>query len=120
MPRSRLFRSIVVFGSSLGAATVFGAAGSAVSAGCELYEGRSHPGSGPWGIIDASLPDGACGGRDGGCPDAWWGFIDATPSDGSWGTIADAPNPDAAHAAPAAAADPAAAAPSPAAKQDAP
>ena len=94
MARSRLFRSIVVFGSSLGAATVFGAAGSAMSSGCELYEGSPHRGSGWWGFIDASVPDGPC--ADARCPDAWWGFIDAgVVVDGGWGTIADAPNPDA-------------------------
>ena len=88
---SRLFRSIIVFGSSLGAATIFGAAGSAVSSGCELYDGSPQH-HGPWGIIDASVPDAPCG-RDARCPDAWWGFIDAAVIDGSWGTIADAPNP---------------------------
>jgi hypothetical protein len=89
---SRLFRTIVVFGSSLGAATLFGAAASAMSSGCELYEGSSHP-TGPWSHIDAAPPyqDADCG--DGPCPDAWWGFIDAAVGDGAWGTIADAPNP---------------------------
>lgn len=95
MARSRLFRTIVVFGSSLGAATVFGAAVSTVSSGCELYEATPHHG---WPIIDAAIPDALCG--DGGyCPDARWGIIDAALPDakvidGGWGTIADAPNHD--------------------------
>lgn len=86
MARSRLFRSIVVFGSSLGAAAGFTTAGSALSAGCGLYDGTPHHGSG-------SVHDAGC--ADAHCPDAWWGFIDAAVLDGSWGTIADAPNPDA-------------------------
>jgi hypothetical protein len=80
--RSRLFRSIVVFGSSLGAATIAGTVGSAMTSGCGMDDGSNHD-PGPWGFIDASPPDTVCAGADGGC------------IDGNWGTIADAPNPDA-------------------------
>ena len=82
MTRSRLFRTIVVFGTSLGAGT--GLVVAATSSGCDLYfgpgSGSGHGGSG-WTHIDA------------GCDlcDAHWGIIDAPPYDG-WNTIADAPN----------------------------
>ena len=96
MPRSRLFRSIVVFGAALG-----GGAGlvTTTSTGCSLYI-APDPGRG-WGVIDAGFSTiadaGGCGDYDGGCVDAHWGFIDAPlvfPDGG--GTIADAPN-DAGH-----------------------
>jgi hypothetical protein len=90
---SRLFRSIVVFGTSVGAATTVGVTASAVISGCDLYEGSSGPHhDGRWGIIDAAILDAHC--ADAHCPDAWWSLIDAAPPiDGNWGTIADAPNP---------------------------
>jgi hypothetical protein len=84
---SRLFRSIIVFGSALGV-------GSVAAGGCDLYfdGGGKHP-DGPqdgWhGIIDVPPPPRDC------C----WGIIDAPREDG-WPTIADAPN-DAAPAPPA-------------------
>jgi hypothetical protein len=95
MARTRLFRSIVVFGTSLGA----GASVVAVTLApaCTLYLG---PGDGH-GIIDAAIRPDAC--PDDACPDAWpaiadappdawYGIIDASVPD-AWPVIADAPLP---------------------------
>ena len=79
---SRLFRSIIAFGASLGIGTGV-ATVATLASGCDLYwgdpkDGRGHTG---WPIIDASQPgchyDGYC---DAGWPtisDAPWGIIDA-------------------------------------------
>ncbi|HUJ61957.1 MAG TPA: hypothetical protein VLX92_25805 [Kofleriaceae bacterium] len=95
MPRTRLYRSIVVFGTSIGAGTALGGAFSALVPGCDLYYTTAGSNDHRWPIIDASFASI----HDGPCPDAWcvdagFGMIDAA-SDGGWGTIADAPNPDA-------------------------
>lgn len=85
MPRSRLFRSVIVFGVSIGGGAVLATGGSA---GCALYDKPDHHGSG-WGIIDAGFANIA----DCGCVDAHWGIIDAPlPSQDGWPTIADAPS----------------------------
>ncbi len=97
MRRTRLFRSIVVFGTSLGAG---GALATTALTGCDIYLGRDqHPtGSGSWGFIDAGLPidSHVCNTDGGACHDGSWGFIDAGMPIDSWGTIADA-NPDGNH-----------------------
>lgn len=81
---TRLFRSIVVFGTTLGAGTAVVV--PLVSSGCSLSMGDDS-GDDSWhGIIDAALPP--CHG-DARCPDAWYVPI----SDGPWGII-DAPLPD--------------------------
>ncbi|HTJ41042.1 MAG TPA: hypothetical protein VL463_03075 [Kofleriaceae bacterium] len=84
MARSRLYRSIVVFGTAIGAGAPIVAASLAPA--CELYEGpHKSPPPDAWHntISDAANP-----------PDAWHGIIDAQLPD-AWPTIADAPNPDA-------------------------
>jgi len=80
MARTRLFRSIVVFGTALGAGAPIVAA--ALAPACSLYRG---PGSPP---PDAEVI------HDGSPPDAWHGIIDAAVPD-AWPIIADAPLPDA-------------------------
>jgi hypothetical protein len=96
---TRLFRSIIAFGTALGA----GAGVATLVPACALYAGDDSSGDDWHGIIDAALP---C--ADGACPDAWppisdafWPMIDASmpPPDAApdaWPTIADAPSPDAA------------------------
>lgn len=84
MPRSRLYRSIVVFGTSLGTGLL--ATGIAVTAGSGCTASTSHPDSGH--IIDAGS---TCG--DAVCPDGWHAIIDASIIDGNWTAIADAPWP---------------------------
>jgi hypothetical protein len=79
MPSSRLFRSIVVFGASLGVAS--GIVGLTANAGCDFIDpGPAHHGKWPvidagWGTI-ADAPN-FCDGR---CPDGW-GIIDAANPD---------------------------------------
>lgn len=93
MPRSRLFRSIVLFGTSLGAGAGVVAAVSSLSSGCDLYFPRD-PGptrTTAWPIIDAPVET-SCTVEH---PCDAWGIIDASIVDG-WGTIADAPT-DAGH-----------------------
>jgi hypothetical protein len=63
---SRLFRSIVVFGSAMGAS----AGVVAGSAGCDLYFATPRPDPGPHGIIDAS--------NWGTIADGPWPMIDAS------------------------------------------
>jgi hypothetical protein len=79
MPRSRLYRSIVVFGTTLGAGAPIVAA--ALAPACDLYEGPSRPA--PPDAWHATIAD------------AWHGIIDAPTPPDAWPTIADAPNPDA-------------------------
>lgn len=99
---TRLYRSIVVFGTTLGAGGAVVAVAPLISSGCSL-----HSGDDDWhGIIDAPLPypDANC--MDAQCPDAWyvpifdagWGIIDA-PQPQPDAALPDAAPPDAAAAA---------------------
>jgi hypothetical protein len=92
MARTRLFRSIVVFGTSLGA----GASVVAVTLApaCTLYVGpgdKRVPDAWP-AIADAPPPPDAWPVIADAPPDAWYGIIDASVPD-AWPVIADAPLP---------------------------
>ena len=81
MARTRLYRSIVVFGTSLGVGIPVVAVSLAPA--CDLYLGSDHhPPPDAWHntIADAPLP-----------PDAWHGSSEAPPD--AWPIIADAPLP---------------------------
>jgi len=82
---TRLYRSIVVFGTTLGAGGAVVAVAPLIASGCSLD--LDDGGDDSWhGIIDAAQP---C--RDAECPDAWYVPIFDAP----WAII-DAPMPDAA------------------------
>jgi len=88
---TRLFRSIVVFGTSLGSGVTIVAGAQVITSGCSLDGGG---GDDSWhGIIDAALVDAGC--VDAACPDAWYVPI----FDAGWPIIdAAMPEPDAAPA----------------------
>jgi hypothetical protein len=78
MRRTRLYRTIVVVGTTLVAGATVGS--TSALTGCELYfEPTPHHGS-AFAIIDAG-------------PDSYW-FIDATLDIDAWNAIADAPKVD--------------------------
>lgn len=78
MPRSRLYRSIVVFGTAIGAGAPIVA--TALAPACELYEGPARaPKPDAWHDTIADAP--------------WHGIIDAALPPDAWPTIADAPDP---------------------------
>ena len=88
MARSRLFRTIVVFGTTLGA----GAPAVGLAA-CDLYVGPHDHGVPDARIGDCGIHDAWPTISDAPIYDAWHGIIDAALPD-AWPTIADAPTPD--------------------------